>query len=73
MSKRRIHIPQPGGLSLAPEKVSKRRVPGACKRLCAGGNQCDCDSRYAHQMHICHRPDCPCHIVPRVISRTVTL
>lgn len=52
----------PIGYSLTVRRNAKaRRVPGACRRLCAGGNNCVCYARIDHEHCICSLPDRVCH------------
>lgn len=45
--------------NLSPRPRTART--GCCASKCAGGYPCDCDARYKHQLHCCHREDCVCH------------
>lgn len=38
------------------------RYSGKCRAKCAGGNDCDCNSKYTHYWHICHVVECVCHL-----------
>ncbi len=63
MSKLRIRIPEPGGLSVVEAQPAHyKRDSGACRRKAPCGLPCSCSAKYKHVYHSCHREECTlCH------------